>query len=226
MAKIETYTTKSPTAAGDLFVIADSAAANATKKVTRTDVFSDATELPITIGGSVIAKIDSSGFFTNTITELTASAGVIFNGTGNINLNNSGILFGSSVHNNAAPQGASDQQDIRSGTYTPTSSNQSNLAANPTMTKAQWLRVGNVVTVSGRFTADPTLTATSTLFDIDLPVPSTFSGAFDCAGTSFCGNISAMGGAIIAGATTARIFWLSTDITSQSWSYTFTYEVL
>ena len=117
---------------------------------------------------------------------------------------------------------------LAAGTYTPTRSAEANLDANVTMTQAQYMRVGNTVTVSGRFTADPTLTATATSFEITLPVSSNLGAAEDAAGTAFCGAIAGQGAEIIGVAAndTAKIQWVSTDITSQSWSYTFTYRVI
>ena len=118
--------------------------------------------------------------------------------------------------------------NVTSGTYTPTRSSETNLDANVTMTEAQYLRVGNTVTVSGRFTADPTLTATATDFEITLPIASNIGAAEDAAGVAFCGSIAAQGAEIIGVAAndTAQIQWIAGDVTSQTWSYTFTYQVI
>jgi len=117
---------------------------------------------------------------------------------------------------------------LASGVYTPTRSAEANLDANVTMTEAQYLRVGNTVTVSGRFTADPTLTATTTSFEITLPVASNIGAAEDVAGTAFCGAIAAQGAEIIGVAAndTAKVQWKAGDITSQTWSFVFTYQVI
>ncbi len=117
---------------------------------------------------------------------------------------------------------------LSSGVYTPTRSAEANLDANVTMTEAQYMRVGSTVTVSGRFTADPTLAATATSFEITLPIASNIGAAEDVAGVAFCGAIAGQGAAIIGVAAndTAKVFWVSGDITSQSWSYTFSYQVL
>lgn len=121
-----------------------------------------------------------------------------------------------------------DVSGIASGTYTPTRSAEVNMDGNVTTTEAQYMRVGSTVTVSGRFTADPTLTATATSFEITLPIASNIGAAEDVAGVAFCGNIASMGAAITGSAAndTAVISWVSTDITSQTWSYTFSYQIL
>jgi aspartyl-tRNA synthetase len=115
-----------------------------------------------------------------------------------------------------------------SGTYTPTRSAEANLDSNVTMSQAQYMRVGDTVTVSGRFTADPTLTATATSFEITLPVASNIGAAEDVAGVAFCGSIAGQGAEIIGVAAndTAKIQWVAGDITSQTWSYTFSYQVI
>jgi len=124
--------------------------------------------------------------------------------------------------------GGATLTQITAGTYTPTRSAETNLDANVTMTEAQFMRVGATVTVSGRFTADPTLTATATSFEITLPVASNIGAVEDAAGVAFCGAIAGMGAEIIGVVVndTAKIQWVASDITSQTWSYTFTYQVI
>ena len=117
---------------------------------------------------------------------------------------------------------------LAAGVYTPTRSAEANMDSNVTMTEAQYMRVGNTCTVSGRFTADPTTTATTTSFEITLPVASNIGAAEDVAGTAFCGTIDGMGAMVlgVAANDTAKIQWVSSDVTSQVWSYTFTYQVI
>lgn len=118
--------------------------------------------------------------------------------------------------------------NLASGTYTPTRSAEANLDSNVTMSQAQYLRVGSVVTVSGRFTADPTLAATTTSFEGTLPVASNIGAAEDVAGMAFCGNIAAQGAEIIGVAAndTFKVQWKAGDVTSQTWSYAFVYRVI
>jgi len=71
MPQIPSYTAKTVLTDNDLFVIADSAAANATKKATRAAILSDATALIFTIGGTPTAKITSIGVLTDKLTGLT-----------------------------------------------------------------------------------------------------------------------------------------------------------
>jgi hypothetical protein len=114
------------------------------------------------------------------------------------------------------------------GKFTPTRSAEVNLDANVTLTEGQFLRVGNTVTMSGRFTADPTVAATATSFEMTLPIASNIGAVEDLAGVAFCGSIAGQGAEITGSVAnnTAVVSWVSGDITSQTWSYTFTYEVI
>lgn len=71
---------------------------------------------------------------------------------------------------------------LNSGTYTPTISNTTNVATS-TSAIFQWLRIGNVVTVSGAVTVDPTTTG-DTRLSLSLPVASDFTTATQCSGTA------------------------------------------
>lgn len=113
-------------------------------------------------------------------------------------------------------------------TYTPTRSAEVNLDSNVTVTTAQFLQVGETVTVSGRFTADPTTTATTTGFELSLPVASNIGAVEDVAGVAFCGAVAGQGAEINGSIAnnTAVFRWVAGDTTSQSWSYTYTYRVI
>lgn len=115
-----------------------------------------------------------------------------------------------------------------SGTYTPTITVSTNTDVAVTATQAQWSRSGSVVTVSFRFTADPTTATGATSFEFSLPIASNLANAEDCAGTAFCGSVSGMGGAVTALAAndTGRVGWIASDTTSQTWSVICQYEIL
>ena len=113
------------------------------------------------------------------------------------------------------------------GTYTPTLTNIANLDAS-TAYSSQYLRVGNEVTVSGRFDIDPTSTLTATTMDISLPVASTFTSVGQCAGTAQSPAIAAQSMAILANtaSATAQLQYKAADVTNQATYFTFTYRVL
>lgn len=141
-------------------------------------------------------------------------------------INKSGVPYFTTIHNNAQAQGAATKQELRSGTYTPTLTNTTNIAAS-TASPAQWFRVGNVVTVSGVVTIDPTATG-AILLGISLPVASNFSSVDHCAGVAFCQNVAGQGGSILGDGTNdrARLDCTTTDASNKTWAYTFTYVVI
>ena len=116
---------------------------------------------------------------------------------------------------------------IASGVYTPTVSTTTNVTAS-TPEEAQYMRVGNVVTVSGRILITPTAAPyTDTFFNITLPISSNFAHARQCAGT--CKDqLQGLGGPIYGDATNDRArFQYSSAVTSSTEIYYhFTYQVV
>jgi hypothetical protein len=130
------------------------------------------------------------------------------------------------IHNGTAPTGAANQY-IASGTYTPTLNLVINLSS-ATPNVCQWMRVGNVVTVSGSFSADP-VSASVTSLGMTLPVASNLSAASQLGGV----GVGDFGGTPvpidISGDTTndvAFLIWLPTAAGNDTASFTFTYLVL
>lgn len=133
-----------------------------------------------------------------------------------------GAITGTNVHNQTTPG------NIASGTYTPTLTNVANLAAS-TAYEAQYMRIGSVVTVSGRVDVDPTATATLTQLDISLPIASNFVSDIQCGGAAFCSGVAGQGAAMLANSTDnrARMQWDSgADAANRSMYFTFTYLVI
>lgn len=116
---------------------------------------------------------------------------------------------------------------LAAGTYIPTLSNTTNVAAS-TAYACQYMRVGNTVTVSGKVDIDVTLTATSTVLGVSLPIASAIANANELGGTAFCPTIAALGAAILgdAGNDRATIQLVSTDTNNNSFYFTFSYTVL
>ena len=116
---------------------------------------------------------------------------------------------------------------ITSGVYTPTLTNVANLDAS-TAYECQYMRVGAVVTVSGKVDVDPTAPAASTQLGISLPIASNLGAAEDCAGSAFASGIAGQGAAIVGDAANdrAQMQWVSGDVTNQPMYFTFTYAVI
>lgn len=137
-------------------------------------------------------------------------------------LDSGGRLSGTALHNNASLPSGTTQQYIASGTYTPTFSSFTNLVSVSTSGKTwQWIRVGNVVTVSG-FIAINATAAGGIVFQATLPIS---SATGNLAGT-FQG-IGLTGVAILSVSSNANFNGTASAAGSGSTSAcTFTYEVV
>jgi hypothetical protein len=125
--------------------------------------------LIISATGNLTVNAPSSGIAL-TLTGANGSDTVVLNGgtSGSFRVTERGLPYGTSIHNNAGAVTGTTNQYIASGTYTPTPINVSNTSA--LSARLQWLRVGNLVTVSGRVSYTITTGAASTEFRIPLPI--------------------------------------------------------
>lgn len=115
---------------------------------------------------------------------------------------------------------------VAAGTYTPTLTNGTNVAAS-TAYQCQYVRMGSVVTVSGKVAVDPTAAGAAEL-GISLPIASNFGAAEDCGGVAFATAIAGQGAGIIADAANDRasMNWIAVDTTNQPMSFVFNYRVI
>jgi hypothetical protein len=98
-----------------------------------------------------------------------------------------------------------DIPTVTSGTYTPSTFNGTNMSAS-TPYICQFLRVGSVVTVSGRLDVTPA-TAAAAVVSITPPVASNFSDASKAAGACSTGVVT---GAVSADAANDRLTMTTT----------------
>ncbi len=111
-----------------------------------------------------------------------------------------------------------------SGTYRPILANVLNVSA--TVFNFQYMKVGNVVTVSGRIDVDP-VAAGTTQVGISLPIPAKFTKADQCCGAAACPSVAGQC-ASIQGDTSANralMQWVAVDTSNQSMFLTFTYSI-
>lgn len=111
------------------------------------------------------------------------------------------------------------------GTYTATTSSLSNLSS-LSVPLAQWFRVGDMVSVFGSFTADPTLTGFVS-FQVTLPVSTSSATSTTLTGVAATSAVTEQ--ATIAGSglgtNKATVSWTAVDILSRTWTYNFQYQV-
>ena len=114
------------------------------------------------------------------------------------------------------------------GTYTPTQTGVSNVAAN-TAYLCRYVRIGDQVTVTGQVAIDPTAAApTSTELGVSLPIASDFASLQeDCSGV-FASNSINQSGLIAAdtGNNRAQFLFSATSTANAAYKFTFTYVVI
>jgi hypothetical protein len=169
-------------------------------------------------GGAVILMNETAG----QATQIGAGSSV------RLTVASDGRLYGSSIHNNGGSMTGTANQYIGSGTYTPSTANIANIAS-VTPGVCQWVRVGNVVTVSGVATITPTASGLPTQFTLSLPIASAFTLANQAGGT---GNIIILGTTAVVTITayiatgTALFTELSTSTSAALLPFSFTYVIV
>lgn len=157
----------------------------------------------------------------NNFTYLTAEGKILgVDKNGDINVQ---------CHDNPTTIGDSGFQEIRSGgSFTPTISNESNITVS--VSRVNWMRVGNTVTCS--VTGSATTTSTNFSFEMDLPVPSNFTFDYKAGGTGiiFLADKDTANFLIYAETTNDTIkcegFDSNGGLGDARMSFHFTYEVL
>lgn len=141
-----------------------------------------------------------------------------------------GLLYGTALHNNAGSVTGTTNQYIASGTYTPAVSQLANIGTSASA-QASWLRVGNIVYVSGSVTIDPTSVSILTAIALSLPIASNFANANNANGNAQRATtaVASLGAYIQADSVNDRVefsYLNDTDVASRTWVYHYSYEVL
>lgn len=107
------------------------------------------------------------------------------------------------------------------GTYTPTFTA---VTGSPTgaPTVAQYLRVGDTVTVSGMVDVSSTLVEST--YELSLPIASNFSNIFDCAGCGIATTLDIVD--IVASTVNNKSLFHSLQGIGGVFAYTYTYRVI
>lgn len=134
----------------------------------------------------IMGSYNGVGEQSQNITILNSSGCIVAGGLVNVFIyNSSGVTVTESntIVQNGVIQ-SSPSTGGTSGTYTPTLTNTTNVTSSSAKV-AQWMRVGNVVTVSGRVDINPAIGSTLTQLEVSLPIASAFTGTGageNCAG--------------------------------------------
>lgn len=139
-------------------------------------------------------------------------------------VNNAGQIYGTALHNNASAITGTTNQYIASGTYTPTITGVANYSSS-TSDVATYIRVGNVVTVSGSLSVTPSGVGTL-VFRFNLPIASNFTLSTEVIGSAQDENkydITSV--AAHVSTNQALIQCSASDTTNRLFSYIYQYEV-
>lgn len=192
-------------------------------------------EIDVTSGDLIMNITGSNGDIEMGATRnvnIHPSADVVINPNSQITLTGANVTLNPTSSININPGGdfnitANLVGDITDGTYTPTLTNTTNITAS-TAFAAQYMRVGNTVTVSGRVDIDPTSATTLTVLEMSLPIASNFASTFQAGGTAFSSEVAGLGAAISAEITNNRAvvsYTTATDVANRSFGFSFTYLV-
>lgn len=162
----------------------------------------------------------------NYVTAATAGHYFLTGATERMGLLSDGRLYGTALHNNAGAVTGTTNQYIASGTYTPTLTNTLNLTAS-TAYKCQWMRVGNLVTVSGAVAVDPIEAGVLTSLYMTLPIASALTANTDLGGVGSAVATAQEAWGILATIATdqANFQCVAVDATDHTVAFSFTYEV-
>ena len=176
--------------------------------------------LPVGNGGTGATTFTANALLKGNTTSAISASNVSDNGS-TVSIA-SGIGF--SIARTTVTSPAAADGNVFSGTYTPTSFNTTNIAAS-TPQSAQYLRVGNTVTVSGQIDIDPTATGFAIL-GLSLPIASAITSAVQLSGVFNCPD--AAGGGVYGDAANDRATFQFTasSAANLTYYYTFTYRVL
>lgn len=153
--------------------------------------------------------------------ESTTDANMIFGegSTGNVGIGTNAPTVKLEVNGNFLAS------NVLSGTYTPTLTNVTNVAAS-TAFLCQYMRVGSVVTVSGEVSIDPTAAGALEL-GMTLPIASNFTAVRQCGGTSAVAGVAGLVGTILADTTNDRasVQLIAVDTANRNHFFSFTYLI-
>lgn len=114
------------------------------------------------------------------------------------------------------------------GTYTPTCTATANLDS-VSASACQYLRVGNVVIVSGKINVDATTSGNLTQFRVSLPISSTFGNDHECGGGGAEKTTSTQPACTIFADTSnneASFIYRAGSATAASLYFSFTYQII
>ena len=176
------------------------------------------------VGSSLIGATNNYGFFSS-IPAGTGRWNFYAGGTAaNYFAGETTIVSGFTIGRTVVTSPAASDGNVFSGVYTPTLTNQTNVASS-TPSVLQYMRVGSTVTVSGQVTIAPTATG-NTLLGLSLPIATSLTNMSQVGGTAISQTTTQVA-AIYADTTNncAIIRLQATSTTALLYSFQFTYRM-
>jgi hypothetical protein len=159
----------------------------------------------------------------------TISTAAPLTGGGDLSANRT-LAISAATTGAAGSMSAADKAKLdlmTNGTYTPTLTNPVNLTAQ-VANQTMWVRVNNLVTVTGTLTLTPTSNSINTAIRISLPVASNLAATTDLAGVCvFSGGVQAPG-SVVGNVLNdvATLNFVASATVASSTAFTFTYTVI
>lgn len=184
---------------------------------------SGSTTLELAVDTVVVATLSglSGGSF-----AVTGALSCTGNATFGDAIGDSHTINGAVTITGAATFNSNPAGRVTSGTYTPTITNVTNVSSS-TAHVCQYMRVGEVVTVSGKVTIDPTSSGVDTVWQISLPITSSFTIAEQAGGGG--GDLTGAN-ALVAYADTTNprinMYYIPSNSSSQFVFFTVTYRIV
>jgi hypothetical protein len=161
----------------------------------------------------------------NQVVRFDGTSGKLVQGS-DVYVTDDGRLYGTALHNNSGAVTGTTNQYVASGTYTPTYTLVTGLDSITASSPLPWLRVGNVVTVSGFIELNATAANSSVQFRATLPIASSFVTSVQLGGVAAEGAVGGGVFRIEADSANAKALFSGEMSTGNTGSITFTFTYL
>lgn len=192
----------------------------------------DDTNVTLTLGGTPASALLQAASltlgWTGTLAKTRGGLGLDVSAlTGYLKAAGAGAVTASATIPYSDLSGAPSLPTLADGTYTPTLTAINNIDT-LTATACQYMRVGSVVTVSGRVSVDCTAAGVATKFAMSLPIASALANDYEVGGAGIAETTTNTVIAMYADPTNDRVEcrFIPAITATEFYSFTFTYRII